>query len=215
MSGQVADVHHATEGRATRDAGLQVADEGLAGDEELVHEDVPGSDGEPAGRGEGPQPLLVLGTDLEVVVDDGHLAVEEEVAVGAVALELVEQAVDQRDQLQAEGLERLVPLAVPVGVGDDRDATPARCSSVRRPRQGRSRDELAVLGLVVLQLLHDALGVLGRLVGRPAHVIGVDGGAEVVEESVGLALGLRCVELRLAGLRWLRWPWRDRPPPEP
>ena len=121
---QVADVHHATEGRASSDAGLQVAHERLAGHEELVHQDVPRSDAEPPGRGECPQPLFVLGSDLEIVVDDGDLAVEEEVAVGAVALELVEQPVDQRDQLQPEGLERLVPLAVPVGVGNDRDRSP-------------------------------------------------------------------------------------------
>ena len=67
------------------------------------------------------QPASVLGPDLEIVVDDGQLPVEEEVGVGAVPLHLVEQSVDQTDQLQPEGLEGLVPLAVPVGVGNHRD----------------------------------------------------------------------------------------------
>ena len=66
------------------------------------------------------EPGLVLRPDLEVVVDDRHLAVQEEVAVRAVLLHQVEEAVDEPDQLQAEGLVRLVPLPVPVGVGDHR-----------------------------------------------------------------------------------------------
>ena len=45
--------------------------------------------------------------------------------VGGVGLHQVEQAVEQLDQLQPEGLERLVPLAVPVGVGDDGDTAGA------------------------------------------------------------------------------------------
>ena len=50
---------------------------------------------QPPGAGQGPDPLLVLGPDLEVVVDHRHLAVEEEAGVGGVALEQVEQAVEQ------------------------------------------------------------------------------------------------------------------------
>ncbi len=118
--GQVADVHHPAERRAPLDARLQVADDRLPRHEELVHEDVPGSDGQPTGRGERAQSCLVAGTDLEVVVDHRHLAVEQEVAVRTVLPELVEEVVDQLDQPEPEGLERLVPLAVPVGVGHDR-----------------------------------------------------------------------------------------------
>ena len=76
--GQVADLHHAPEGASPDDALLQVPHDGLAGDEELVHEDVPGSHGDPAGGGERPEPVLVLGADLQVVVDDGQLTVEQE-----------------------------------------------------------------------------------------------------------------------------------------
>ena len=90
-----------------------------------------------------PQPGLVLGADLQVVVDDRQLAVEQEVAVGAVALHQVEQVVDQADQLQAEGLERLVPLPVPVGVGDDgapgRACRRSAAASARASRADGSR----------------------------------------------------------------------------
>ncbi len=78
--GQVADLHHTAEGTATQDPLLQIADDRLAGHQELVHEDVPRADGDPAGGGQGLQAPLVLGTDLQVVVDDGELAVEQEVA---------------------------------------------------------------------------------------------------------------------------------------
>ena len=76
----------------------------------------------PAG-GQGPQALLGLGADLEVVVDHRHLAVEQEVGVGRIGLELGEQLVEQVDEPQPERLERRVPLPVPVGVRDDVDAT--------------------------------------------------------------------------------------------
>ena len=117
--GQVADLHHGAERAAAQDALLQVPHDGLAGHQELVHEDVPGPDGDPAGGGQGAQAPLVLGADLQVVVDHGQLAVQQEVAVGAVLLHQVQQVVDEADELQPEGLERVVPLPVPVGVGHD------------------------------------------------------------------------------------------------
>ena len=64
-------------------------------------------------------PRLVLGTDLEIVVDHGHLPVEEEAGVGRVALEQGDERVEHPHQPQAKGLEGLVPLPVPVSVGDD------------------------------------------------------------------------------------------------
>ena len=70
--------------------------------------------------GERPQRGLALGTHREVVVDDRHLPVEQEVGEGRVGVEAGQQVVEQLDQPQPEGLERQVPLAVPVGVGDDR-----------------------------------------------------------------------------------------------
>ncbi len=83
--GQVADFHHPAEIPTASDAGLEIPDDGLAGHQELVHQDVPGTDGDASCRGQGPQPFLVLRPDLEVVVDDRQLPVEQEVGVGAVA----------------------------------------------------------------------------------------------------------------------------------
>ena len=64
---------------------------------------------------------LGLGPDLEVVVEHRGLAVEQEAGVRRVGFEQVEQVVEQVHEPQAERLERRVPLAVPVRVGDDAD----------------------------------------------------------------------------------------------
>ena len=69
--------------------------------------------------GQRPQPLLVLGTHFEVVVDDRHLPVEHEVGVAGVALEQRDQRVDQLHQGEAKVLVGLVPFPVPVRVRND------------------------------------------------------------------------------------------------
>src|SRR5439155_6529503 len=64
-------------------------------------------------------PPLVLRSYLDVVLEHDRLTVERERRERRVALERVENAVDDRPEPQPEHLERDVPLAVPVGVGDD------------------------------------------------------------------------------------------------
>ncbi len=115
---QVADTHRAAELVAAPEPLLEVADDRLAGDEELVHEHLPGADREPSLLDEPLDPPLGFGPDLQVVVDCRELAVEGE-AVALVCLHEVEQAVDEPDEPQAEALEREIPLAVPVRVRDD------------------------------------------------------------------------------------------------
>ena len=117
--GQVAHIHGAAEAAGHPQPPLQVAHERLAGHEELVGQRVPRPHRHAAGGGQRAQPRLGLGPDGEVVVDHGHLPVEEEVGVGRVSLELRQQLVEQVDEAQPERLVRRVPLAVPVGVRDD------------------------------------------------------------------------------------------------
>ena len=119
--GQVPDVHHATELGTARDAELEVADHRLARHHELVHEDHPRPDCEPARARKPRQRGRGLGSHREVVVEHRGLPVEQEARVREVGLEHREQRVEQPDQAQAERLERRVPLAVPVGVRDDGD----------------------------------------------------------------------------------------------
>ena len=117
---QIADAHLAAELARPHEPLLEVPPDRLAGDEELVHQHLPRPDREPTLLDERTQPLLVLGPDLEVVVDRLQLAVERE-DEPLVRLHQLEHVVDQPDQLQAEALERQVPLAVPVRVGDQVD----------------------------------------------------------------------------------------------
>ena len=119
----------------------------LARHHELVHEDHPRADLQAPGGHEARQPRLGVGPHLEVVVDHRGLAVEQEPRVGGIALEEVEQVVDEVHELDPVRLERRVPLAVPVRVGDDRDVGRAR-------RAGRGRDshgaQRRVVGRAVL-----------------------------------------------------------------
>src|SRR6185295_16313546 len=89
------------------------------------------------------------GAQLEVVVDRGHLSVEQEPLARGAALEPRHQLVDQVHELEPEHLERRVPLTIPVRVGDDVDRTghdagygcPMWSAAVRDPpRSVRSLD---------------------------------------------------------------------------
>ncbi len=116
---RVADHHRAAVRARRADAGHQVADVGLAADEELVRQHVAGPGEQPPVAHEALDVGAALRADLEVVVERHGLAVEDEVAVVGVAVEEVEEGVHHADEAGAEGLEGEVPLAVPVGVGDD------------------------------------------------------------------------------------------------
>ena len=69
----------------------------------------------------GGQPLTVLREHLQVVLEQHRLPVEQEVPEVRVVVELVEHAADHAAHVDPEAVERLIPLAVPVRVGDDGD----------------------------------------------------------------------------------------------
>src|SRR5581483_1987852 len=100
----------------------EVADERLAADEDLVREDVPRARLEPSGGEERAQAPRILRADVHVVLEHDRLAVERERAERRVGLERVEHGVDDGAESQPEHLERHVPLAVPVRVGNDEEA---------------------------------------------------------------------------------------------
>ena len=104
----------------TRTPGLEVADDRLAADEELVDERLPGADREAACLHERPDPILSLGPDLKVVVDRRQLPVVRE-APTLVSLVQLEHLVDDVHERDAKGLERAIPLPIPVGVRDEKD----------------------------------------------------------------------------------------------
>ncbi len=99
----------------------------------------------PAGR-EALENGLGLGPHLEVVVDDGHLPVEQEAGVGQVVLERWQELVEQVDEPESKRLERRVPLAIPVRVGDDGDGERFPFGHARRypPRFGHRQSAIAL-----------------------------------------------------------------------
>ena len=119
--GEVADRHATTELGCPRQPELQVAHDRLARHHELVHQDHPRSELHAPGPRQALDARRGVGADLEVVVDDRSLAVEKEVRVRGVVLEEVQQVVEQADEPDPHGLERRVPLPVPMGVGHDPD----------------------------------------------------------------------------------------------
>ena len=104
--GQVADGHRAAELGGPGHAELEVAHHRLARDHELVHEDHPRPDREPAARGEPLQRAGGLGSYLEVVVEHRGLAVEEEPGIREVPFEQREQVVEEVHEPQTERLKR-------------------------------------------------------------------------------------------------------------
>jgi hypothetical protein len=125
---QVPDRHRAAELRAAPLPVLEVPEDRLARDQELVHQHLPRPDREAPLFDQAADSRLRLGPHLEVVVDGGELSVEREPVAG-VGLHGIEQPVDQPDESQPEALEREVPLAVPVRVGDKVDGRQAADSS--------------------------------------------------------------------------------------
>ncbi len=136
---------------------LQVTDDRLPRDQELVHEDVPRA---PSRAARPPARARirssVLGPDLEVVVDHGHLAVEKEPGIGGVALEEVQQTVDQvhQPQPEASGTARTTPGPSGCGgrwrfgVGTSPQATrPGRVSATQRGAGSGEPGPRVVLGL--------------------------------------------------------------------
>ena len=117
--GEVAHGHHAAELGGAQHAGLEVAHDGLARDHELVHEALPRTDRYASARDESRDGVGLFGPYLEVVVDDDGLAVEQEPRVREVAVEHRQELVEQTNQADTEHLERLVPLAIPVRMGND------------------------------------------------------------------------------------------------
>ena len=121
--GQIADFHDPAELAPALDSHLEVAQNRLSRDKELIHEDVPRAHADAAGLDQGAEPILVLGSNFEVVVDNSHLSVEHEPGITGVLLHQGDERVEEFDEFHPETLIRLVPLAVPVGVRHDGDVS--------------------------------------------------------------------------------------------
>ena len=117
--GQVTHRHRPAKSLGPAQPQLQIADERLGGDAKLVHQDIPGADLQAALLGQPADAARGFGSDLQKIVDHGHLAVEEKTPERRIALQHDQQFVEHLHQADPEVFVRGVPLAVPVGVGND------------------------------------------------------------------------------------------------
>ena len=100
--GQVANSHRATEVVGPGQTLFHVSDDRLTRHQELVHQDVPRPHGHATRFGQATQRIGCLRTNGEVVVDNGHLAIQQEVTVRRVMFQTGEQLVEQLHQSQAK-----------------------------------------------------------------------------------------------------------------
>jgi hypothetical protein len=152
---QVADLHRSAQLLRPRPAPLQVAHQRLTAHEELVHQDLPWTDGEAPRAHVTRDPFRLLRPNLQVVVDGRELAIEREREV-SVCLEHLQDAIDEVDELHPEALEGPIPLAVPVGMrhemddgrtggGFGRHVVPSLMADARSPR---TTNDVARYGVV-------------------------------------------------------------------
>ena len=116
---KIADLHFRTEFSGSLLALQEVADVRLESDQEHIRQDVPGTDEDPAFLDILAENGLLLRAHCQVIVQDDGLAVQHEILELGVFFKQFQQSIDQMDQLQAKGLKGPIPLAVPVGVGNN------------------------------------------------------------------------------------------------
>ena len=103
--------------RAT--AGQQISNERFAARNQLVGENEPRAGLETFLAQQLRQRRGAVRTHGEIVVEDDRLPVEQKTLIGA--RRIVDQLVDERDEPLPKAFGRVIPLAIPVGVGDDVD----------------------------------------------------------------------------------------------
>ena len=118
----VADLHHGPELPGHAMAAQQVPHERLTAGQRHVWDFVPGPDSEPTVLDDALDLGAAVRTDVQVVLDQDRVAVQQEVFVLGVAIEDLQQQVEEADEARAVALVRKVPLAVPVRVGDEDEA---------------------------------------------------------------------------------------------
>src|SRR5205823_79700 len=128
--GRVQDVQPSPQTLGIGRAEQQVPDEGLTGWNQLVGEDVPGTDLQAPGLHQPLDLVVALGARPQIVLDQNRLPIEQEAAKSAVRLQPFQQGVEQCHEPRVERGPWEVPLAIPVGVRDQMEDVRRHGSSV-------------------------------------------------------------------------------------
>src|SRR5512137_129741 len=113
--GDVADAHARTKPAASPFPFEQVAQSRFRADQELIRQDVPGTNDQSPAADIATNPLFILRAHGEVVIQDNRLPVEHEMFKIQVVIQEVKHAIDQVDKAKAKFLECPVPFTIPVG----------------------------------------------------------------------------------------------------
>ena len=108
-----------TEGFGQLDAVKHIADVCLAAGEELILQNIPRADLDAVFRNQLLQAISHMGTDLQIVLHGNELTVHMIVGVLVGLFHLLNDGVKQLHQLHPVGFKGLIPLTVPVGVGNN------------------------------------------------------------------------------------------------
>src|SRR5678809_254400 len=94
-------------------AGEQIANDGFAARNQFVAEHIPRARLETPVVEQAGERGAAFRPNREVVLEDDRLSVEQEALAGAGRV--LDQLIDQRDEPLSKALDRMVPLAVPMG----------------------------------------------------------------------------------------------------
>ena len=115
---RIEDVGSAAEPLGVGGAGEEVAHQGFAGGNELVGEYVPGTHLQPPLRHQPAHDLEAVGADSEVILQQDRLAIEQEASEAGLRFETGDEVVESRYEPSDKCGAWQVPLAIPMGVGD-------------------------------------------------------------------------------------------------
>jgi hypothetical protein len=143
LVGHIAEPHAASELRRLGESQAQVPDQRLPRDQPFVGQHVPRPDHQAPLADPLCHALAGAWTHLEIVVEGHHLPVQGEAAEVGIALQQVEESVEQAYQPVPELLVAAVPLAVPMGVRNDDEMARGRAlhGIEARPRSGRPKQD--------------------------------------------------------------------------
>ncbi len=100
---------------------LQVANQGLATDEEFIGLEIPGANRDAPGSGIALQALFLLRVYFEEIVQDDRLPVQHKVGKIWIVVKDIEQGIDDMHQSHAKLLEGLVPFTIPMRMWNQDD----------------------------------------------------------------------------------------------
>ena len=117
--GRVQHVHSPPEGGSVRAAEEEIPEESLAGGNQLIGQDIPGPGLEPSGPHRLVNAMRLGRSERQIVLQQDRLPIEKKAGEPGIDIEPLDQVIQHAGKPRVQHPLREVPLAVPVGVGDE------------------------------------------------------------------------------------------------